>query len=309
MGRQAASGVGGRVLDSNTCSETLLLDGPPADEAADALAERIDRLTLLERARKRLEALQVAEIAAFAAGRVEDPRLRGCTDDEASRGAAAEVALALGVSPGAAEHQMHAARSLVEHHPELFALMVAGEVSFAAARRVYDETLIVSADKKRQVDAALAAQVAKALPTPVERPVGVDGEAGWGDELAFWDAVQRAELVEAGALDPDDTSDPRNDPDVLAGLPDIELRPDIHPPAVTPNRLGRAAKRLVLRIDADAAASGTSWPVESGRCRCTAGGTGWRRSSATWPPRTRKPAGRRWTTTPAGCGPMATPGR
>ena len=51
--------------------------------------------------------------------------------------------------------------------------------------------MIVSADKCRLIDAELAAQVRRALPTLAERPVGADGEAGWADELAFWDAVER----------------------------------------------------------------------------------------------------------------------
>jgi len=167
--------------------EALSLSDATADgRAIVSLAERIDKLAAVERARKALEAEQVAEMGEFCTRRLAASRAAACTDSEASRGAAAEIALALGISPGAAEHQMHAARSLVNDHPEMFALMAAGEVSFAAARRVHDETMIVSADTCRLIDAELAAQVRRALPTPAEQPVGADGEAGWSDEMAFW---------------------------------------------------------------------------------------------------------------------------
>jgi len=130
--------------------EALLLSAAAADgRAIVSPAARIDKLAALERARKALEAEQVAEMGEFCTRRLAASRPAACTDSEASRGAAAEIALALGISPWAAEHQMHAARSLVNDHPELFALITVGEVSFATARRVYDETMIVSADTCR----------------------------------------------------------------------------------------------------------------------------------------------------------------
>ncbi|MBA2738102.1 MAG: DUF222 domain-containing protein, partial [Nocardioidaceae bacterium] len=114
--------------------------------------ERITAIVARERLIARLQAVQ-AELAvahAAAAGRWGG-----------GGGVAAEVALARGVSPLAAQFQLHTAQVLVQDLPGLFDLLHRGEISWAAGAAVVRETGVVDAPLRREIDRRLAAQVEK----------------------------------------------------------------------------------------------------------------------------------------------------
>ncbi len=154
----------------------MLVDGlPPVPTLTrHQQVDPVKAIVARERLIARLQAEQAEQVKAMA-----DQHTPVC----GTRGVAAEVALARGVSPMAAEHQLHVAQRLVDSLPEMFELLHRGEISFAAASAVVRETGVVSVQVRREIDRRLAAVVAKSA----ARRIAIgdhDGPDGGPDDLA-----------------------------------------------------------------------------------------------------------------------------
>ena len=134
----------------------------PTDAAAlpaDAGAELIDRIAVLEKVRAAVAAAQHTAMVAFgrvqveeqttevAAGRL-DPRKLG-------KGIADQIALAVHVSPTTGSRRLGIARALDSDLPETRRLLVAGRISERLAETVVSETSHLDPDTRRLVDKQL----------------------------------------------------------------------------------------------------------------------------------------------------------
>ncbi len=108
-----------------------------------------------EREIARLQAEQAEQVAAHAA---QWAHLGG------ERGVAAEIALARGVSPMTAEHQLHTAHMLSDDLPQLFDLLHRGEISWAAAAAVCRETGVVGSEVRLRSTAVWPQPSRRVLP-------------------------------------------------------------------------------------------------------------------------------------------------
>jgi hypothetical protein len=119
-----------------------------AGEGADGVAPRMEAaLSRLEQIRnrraeiRRLEALQVRDVAAFIGQRDSlDADLGVSGAPSAYRSMVAEVALSMGVSVLSAQSFMSDAHSLVDRHPAVLRAVQTGELALSAARAVAVET-------------------------------------------------------------------------------------------------------------------------------------------------------------------------
>jgi len=216
-------------------------DGPPGDGPPDDGLGRIDRIVVLERQAARVQAELAGQVAAHLA------ESAGAVGE---RGVAAEVALARGVSVGAAESQLRTSRMLVDDVPRLFDLVHRGEISWAGAAAVCRAAGVV--------DAVLRAEMVRRLAVAVERG-----------------AADRFPLFAGGpAADPWDDDDPTDETadetadetgvgrvaglvsvvEMVRGVPQLTVLAAVRPEPATTGRLARAARRLVGRLDPAAAA-------------------------------------------------------
>ncbi len=217
---------------------SIPLDAVPSGPRS--AAGRIEQIVALERQIARLQAEQAELVAAHAARTVPG----------AERGIAAEVALARGVSVAAAEHQLAAAQVLATELPELFELLHRGEVSWAGVRAVIRETTGVQVAVRREIDRRLAAAVEQ---TAAEsRPIGTPG-APLDPTLdpGGWPAPPPDDEPPPGAV----VSRPATLVEVVHGRCRLTVLPDERPRGATVARLAAAARRLVLLLDAQAAAA------------------------------------------------------
>jgi hypothetical protein len=133
-----------------------LADGPEGDGATDA--DRIDRITLLERIRSAAAATQYAEMVRFGRSQVEKQIADGTLDPTAvGRGIGDQIALACRVSPFTGSRRLGMARALHADLPGIRALLTAGRISEDTAAQVVGETSHLDGEQRRRVDAALCA--------------------------------------------------------------------------------------------------------------------------------------------------------
>lgn len=235
------------------------------DPARLEAVERIDAIVVRERLIARLQAEQAEQVAAHAA---EVSPVGG------ARGAAAEVALARGVAPATAEYQVHAAQVLVDDLPRLLGLLHRGEISWSAACAVVRETGIVQPEVRREIDRRLAALVESGAARRVVvccDPL-TDGSAdldsaGPGPASAGSEPEQPPEPEPAGGGS-------RTLTEVVRGVPQVTVLPEVRPQAATTSRLAAAARRLVLLLDAEAATKRAERAADERRVDLVAGPAG-----------------------------------
>ena len=98
-----------------------------ADEATDA--ERVDRITVLERLKAAVGAVQVAEIVRFGRSQVEAQRSAGVHPRRLGRGIADQIALACGTGPADGVRRLDDARALWFDMPGCLDLLTTGRIS------------------------------------------------------------------------------------------------------------------------------------------------------------------------------------
>jgi hypothetical protein len=154
--------------------EHMFEPSPPASAVADIHAwamsladvrrdvgdgERIDQLRALEELSCAVAAAQAQISVDFDASRCAEQRTRGVEPSEIGRGVAAELALALRVSPARATRQLSVDRAVVTDMPYAFAAMRGGKLSGWRATLLARETACLSAEDRRRIDAELCADV------------------------------------------------------------------------------------------------------------------------------------------------------
>ncbi|CAN5650598.1 hypothetical protein BH24ACT11_BH24ACT11_18480 [soil metagenome] len=302
---------------------------PRHDPAQLEGGERVEAVVARERLIARLQAEQAELVAAHAA---ETAPVGGL------RGAAGEVALARGVSPAAAEHQVHVAQVLVDDLPRLFDLLHRGEISWAGACAVVREVRVVDPVVRREIDRRLAATVEVGAARRVrlfDPDADPDADPGIDRTAAFDpDSPDSLDPETGGPLLPAPPPEPApalqlsgsgsvaacdgfgvpsaesTVTEVVRGVPQVTVLPEVRPLAATTSRLGAAARRLVLVLDAEAATKRAERAADERRVDLVAGPAGASDPSAalvaSCPPPRPRPAGTRWTTMPGGYAPTAT---
>jgi hypothetical protein len=119
-------------------------------------ATRIDRIALLEQVKSAAAAAQAVETAAFADSQRAAQVEAGVAAERASRGVAAQVALARKVSPFEASRYVGWSRILTRELPSTFAALRSGQTSEWRAMLVARETAWLSREHRAEVDADLA---------------------------------------------------------------------------------------------------------------------------------------------------------
>ncbi len=138
-------------------------DTVEADRAVDAA--RIDAVALLERIQAAAAATQAAVSVAFDRSQVATQQRQVLRDPGAvGRGIADQLALACRVSPSEGSRRLGIARALHTDLPATAALVRDGRISFSVAGLVVSETRHLDPDRRRAVDARIAAGLAGCAP-------------------------------------------------------------------------------------------------------------------------------------------------
>jgi Domain of unknown function (DUF222) len=124
-----------------------------ADEATDA--ERVDRITALERLKAAVGAVQVAEIVRFGRSQVEAQRAGGVHPQRLGRGIADQIALACGTGPADGVRRLDNARALWFDMPGCLDLLTTGRISEWVAQLVVTETSHLDSFTRRRIDVEL----------------------------------------------------------------------------------------------------------------------------------------------------------
>lgn len=125
-------------------------------EPATTQSEAIDRIRALEHLKATCEAAQARETAVLEKLRLEEEAARGVPKSRRGKGLAAEVALARGESPVRGAKSLKLAGALSQDLPKTMAALCAGHIREEHAHVVSTETSWLSADHRKQVDAAVA---------------------------------------------------------------------------------------------------------------------------------------------------------
>ncbi|HEU5267680.1 MAG TPA: DUF222 domain-containing protein, partial [Jatrophihabitans sp.] len=129
----------------------------PSDCGSDA--ERIDRIRHFEDLKAAVAAAQARETAALVASQRRAQRARGVPAARATRGIAAQVALARRISPHAAHRYTGWATILTSERPATFAALQAGRTTEWRAMLVARETGWLSREHRARVDRQLAGRL------------------------------------------------------------------------------------------------------------------------------------------------------
>jgi hypothetical protein len=179
----------------------------PRDLAArlDAALIRLERIRARTTEIRRLEAMQVRDVAAFVSERDDlDSDLGVSGDPGAYRSMVAEVALSTGVSVITAQSFMSDAYLLAERHPAVLAAVQTGRLALSAARSVVAETSHVEDDDLlRLADQIIAEEAVDVLPGKVRalaerRVIEIDPDAAARRSVKER-ADRHVRLVPAGA--------------------------------------------------------------------------------------------------------------
>jgi hypothetical protein len=119
-------------------------------------AVRIERLRWMEQAKAALAAAQAREAVAFAASQRAQQLAAGVPAERADRGIAAQVGLALRVSPWHAARFVGWSRILTTELPHTYAALARGQTTQRRAMLVARETIWLSREHRAAVDAELA---------------------------------------------------------------------------------------------------------------------------------------------------------
>ena len=123
---------------------------PASDDSA-----RIARLRALEQLKSAAAAAQAVETAAFVRSQRAQQRAAGVKAERVGRGIAAQVGLALRVSPHRAQRYVGWSVILTSELPHTFAALARGETSEWRAQLVARETIFLSRADRAAIDAAL----------------------------------------------------------------------------------------------------------------------------------------------------------
>jgi hypothetical protein len=149
--RVAAGGVGLATDDLGGMAAALVQLSPEVDDS-----ERVDRIRLLSELASAAAAAQAQETARFAASQRAKQRAAGLPADRVGRGVAAQVALALRISPARAQKYVGWTTVLTRELPHTFAALQAGRMSEWRAMIVARETIWLSREHRAQVESELA---------------------------------------------------------------------------------------------------------------------------------------------------------
>jgi hypothetical protein len=155
--------LAGMVARLGELTDLAVADTVEGDRAVDAA--RIDAVALLERISAAAAATQAAVSVAFARSQVTVQQRQVLRDPEAvGRGIADQLALACHVSPSEGSRRLGIARALHTDLPATAALLRAGRISFYVAGLVVSETRHLEPERRRAVDAQLAAGLGGCAP-------------------------------------------------------------------------------------------------------------------------------------------------
>ncbi|WP_157544727.1 HNH endonuclease [Nocardioides halotolerans] len=140
------------VAEIEELIERLGLDAPELDDA-----ERIDRISALERLRCAAEAAQTETVADFALSQRRAAADRGVPPARQDRGVGAQVALARGVSPTRGQQHVALALILRAELSHTRAAFRAGRIDAFKATLVARETACLTAEHRALVDEQLCA--------------------------------------------------------------------------------------------------------------------------------------------------------
>ena len=129
----------------------------PGDAGEVSDAARVDRIARLERVKAAAAALQMAESVRFAQSQAKAQLAADVHPKKIGRGIADQLGLACHISGFEAARRLGVARGLWFDLPEIFRLLVAGEISEYVASLVVAETRHLDATTRREVDAQLSA--------------------------------------------------------------------------------------------------------------------------------------------------------
>jgi uncharacterized protein DUF222/HNH endonuclease len=124
-------------------------------------AGRIDRIAALERVKAAASAAQVRETVAFKESQEEQQVLAGVPTGRIGRDVGSQVALARRVSPWQGDQLVGLAVALVEELPATLDAMTSGECAERKATIVARETAFLVPPHRREVDAAMAADLGR----------------------------------------------------------------------------------------------------------------------------------------------------
>ena len=163
------------VIDSPAqphAGPTARSGGPATSELRDLLerlggvtgegvddAERIDQLSLLESIKGAASAAQARVTVAFDSSQRETQAAAGVPVRERGRGVAAQVALARRDSPSRGSRHLGLARALTGEMPHTMEHLAAGRITEWRATIVCRETAVLDVERRREVDARLAADL------------------------------------------------------------------------------------------------------------------------------------------------------
>jgi len=122
-------------------------------------AERIDQLSLLESIKGAASAAQARVTVAFDSSQRETQAAAGVPARERGRGVAAQVALARRDSPARGSRHLGLARALTGEMPHTMEHLAAGRITEWRATIVCRETAVLDVERRREVDARLAADL------------------------------------------------------------------------------------------------------------------------------------------------------
>jgi hypothetical protein len=132
-------------------------------------AVRIDRIRLLEELKSAVAAAQVRETAAFVTSQRAEQQAARVPAERVGRGIAAQVALAMRISPWAAQRYVGWAMILPAELPHTYAALQAGRVSEHRAMTIARETIWLSREHRALVDAELSPRLETLGDRGVER--------------------------------------------------------------------------------------------------------------------------------------------
>jgi hypothetical protein len=122
-------------------------------------AERVDQLSLLESIKGAASAAQARVTVAFDSSQREAQAAAGVPARERGRGIAAQVALARRDSPARGSRHLGLARALTDEMPRTMEHLAAGRITEWRATIVCRETAVLDIERRREVDARLAADL------------------------------------------------------------------------------------------------------------------------------------------------------
>jgi uncharacterized protein DUF222 len=158
-----AAELAGMLARLGELTDTATTDTTENDRAVDAA--RIDAIGLLERIQAAAAATQAALSVGFGRSQVATQQRQVLRDPRAvGRGIADQLALACRISPTEGSRRLGIARALHTDLPATAALLRDGRISFYVAGLVVSETRHLDPDRRRTVDALIAAGLAGCAP-------------------------------------------------------------------------------------------------------------------------------------------------